>query len=415
MAFISSIRSLGRIFGSKGATKTVAAVKPVVEGTRVLPSVPGVTRLERNLGGNLFVSETRTLANGKTQSTMLVYGSNGEYIGKGGDQGLAIFREKTIARERGGSILGGDRITINKNYHDTMGMSARNENVVKDYTAEGILEHAETTIKYRHWDSPKVKTFDRSKTLSGETLYSRTVASKKAAEEAAKAEAEAAAAALKKAEEEAAAKLAASRPRVNVGKVFNRNLDEFKCVEEVKPDGTIVRRYFDPMASNSTSHPLITTMDKGSLHEEIIYDTRKGLKLNFKQIGENPPEYSMQQGLQYRQTSRMVESEYGGGRMFRQNTQVYDDGLSHVEFGSDHYPGRFKLHMKNPHYQPGSKCDWAKDEYFPLRGNGYVHDSHLYAPRTQFDYQAQDALDKITAEAKTKYVNLEDLFKPYQA
>ena len=113
------------------------------------------------------------------------------------------------------------------------------------------------------------------KTLSGETLYSQTVASKKAAEAAAKREAEAAAEAARLAEQEAAKKLAVSRPRVNVGKVFNRNLDEFKCVEEVKPDGTIIRRYFDPMASNSTSHPLITTMDKGLLHEEIIYDTRK--------------------------------------------------------------------------------------------------------------------------------------------
>ncbi len=413
MAFISSIRSLGRIFGSKGATKTVAAVKPVVEGTRVLPSVPGVTRLERKLGGNLFVSETRTLADGSKKTSMMVYGSNGEYIGKGGDQGLAIFREKTIARERGGSILGGDRVTINKNYHETMSTTRHTENIVKDYTADGILEHAETTTKYRHWTNPKSTVFDRSKTLSGETLYSQTVASKKAAEAAAKREAEAAAEAARLAEQEAAKKLAVSRPRVNVGKVFNRNLDEFKCVEEVKPDGTIIRRYFDPMASNSTSHPLITTMDKGLLHEEIIYDTRKGLKLNFKQLGDGEPEYSLQKGLQYRQTSRMAKDEYGS--MFRQNTQVYDDGLNHVEFGGDHYPGRFKLNVKNPQYQPGSQFDWAKDEYISFRDRGYVHQYDLYRPKSQFDIDAQAKLDRLTAEAKSEYIDLEDLFKPYQA
>ncbi len=413
MAFISSIRSLGRIFGSKGATKTVAAVKPVVEGTRVLPSVPGVTRLERKLGGNLFVSETRTLADGSKKTSMMVYGSNGEYIGKGGDQGLAIFREKTIARERGGSILGGDRVTINKNYHETMSTTRHTENIVKDYTADGILEHAETTTKYRHWTNPKSTVFDRSKTLSGETLYSQTVASKKAAEAAAKREAEAAAEAARLAEQEAAKKLAVSRPRVNVGKVFNRNLDEFKCVEEVKPDGTIIRRYFDPMASNSTSHPLITTMDKGLLHEEIIYDTRKGLKLNFKQVGDGEPEYLLQKGLQYRQTSRMAKNEYGS--MSRKNTQVYDDGLNYVEFGGNHYPDRFKLNMKNPHYEPSSQSDWAKDEYISFRDQGYVHQYDLYRPKSQFDIDAQAKLDRLTAEAKSEYIDLEDLFKPYQA
>lgn len=413
MAFISSIRSLGRIFGSKGATKTVAAVKPVVEGTRVLPSVPGVTRLERKLGGNLFVSETRTLADGSKKTSMMVYGSNGEYIGKGGDQGLAIFREKTIARERGGSILGGDRVTINKNYHETMSTTRHTENIVKDYTADGILEHAETTTKYRHWTNPKSTVFDRSKTLSGETLYSQTVASKKAAEKAAKLEAEAVAEAARLAEQEAAKKLAASRPRVNVGKVFNRNIEEFKCIEEVRADGAVVRRYFDPMASNNTSHPLITTIDHGSLHEEIIYDTRKGLKLNFKQVGDGEPEYLLQKGLQYRQTSRMAKNEYGS--MSRKNTQVYDDGLNYVEFGGNHYPDRFKLNMKNPHYEPSSQSDWAKDEYISFRDQGYVHQYDLYRPKSQFDIDAQAKLDRLTAEAKSEYIDLEDLFKPYQA
>lgn len=46
------------------------------------------------------------------------------------------------------------------------------------------------------------------------------------------AEAEAAKAAAIKAEQEAAEKLAASRPKVNTGKIFNKNIEEFKCVEE---------------------------------------------------------------------------------------------------------------------------------------------------------------------------------------
>ena len=64
------------------------------------------------------------------------------------------------------------------------------------------------------------------------------------------AEAEAAKAAAIKAEQEAAEKLAASRPKVNTGKIFNKNIEEFKCVEETRADGSIIRRYFDPYASN---------------------------------------------------------------------------------------------------------------------------------------------------------------------
>ena len=109
----------------------------------------------------------------------------------------------------------------------------------------------------------------------------------------------------------------------------------------------------------------------------------------------------------------MTKDEYGS--MFRQNTQVYDDGLNHVEFGGNHYPGRFKLNVKNPQYQPGSQFDWAKDEYISFRDRGYVHQYDLYRPKSQFDIDAQAKLDRLTAEAKSEYIDLEDLFKPYQA
>ena len=120
------------------------------------------------------------------------------------------------------------------------------------------------------------------------------------------AEAEAAKAAAIKAEQEAAEKLAASRPKVNTGKIFNKNIEEFKCVEETRADGSIIRRYFDPYASNGKSNPMITTIDRGNYHEEIIYDPRKGIKLTYKQLGTGEPEIEMTKGLQYRYTSNTI-------------------------------------------------------------------------------------------------------------
>lgn len=142
---------------------------------------------------------------------------------------------------------------------------------------------------------------------------------------------------------EAAEKLATSRPKVNTGKIFNKNIEEFKCVEETRADGSIVRRYFDPYASNGKSNPMITTIDRENYHEEIIYDSRKGIKLTYKQFGKEQPEIGMSKGLQYRYTSK-----YNKVLHYRENTQQYNDGQNFVEsYGGDNYTLK-QLVTKNP-------------------------------------------------------------------
>lgn len=175
------------------------------------------------------------------------------------------------------------------------------------------------------------------------TNYQNIIEAKKAAEQARIAEAEVTKAAAIKAEQEAVEKLAASRPKVNTGKIFNKNIEEFKCVEETRADGSIVRRYFDPYASNGKSNPMITTIDRENYHEEIIYDSRKGIKLTYKQFGKEQPEIGMSKGLQYRYTSK-----YNKVLHYRENTQQYNDGQNFVEsYGGENYTLK-QLVTKNP-------------------------------------------------------------------
>lgn len=404
MVSISSIKTF--FTKTAKAVETTGAVgKSAVKNTRVRPSIPGVTVLDRNVGDKLVVSESRVLEDGTKKITTLVYGDNGAYIGHGMDEGLVAYRDKLIKSAKGDSIFGGTKINIDKNYHETMSMAQHNKSVVKEYTPEGVLEHAESTVAYRHWDEPKVQVYDRSKTLSGETLYGEAVKSKKTMQEAAEAEKKVAAEAAKFAEIEKAEKLAASLPRVNVGKVFNKNIEEFKCVEEVKPDGSIIRRYFDPYASNSASHPLITTIDRGSYHEEIIYDSSKKLKLTCKQVAGGKPEYFMKKGPNYTQTKK-----YNPKKASYEDYQFYNDGASSVVFlNGTYYPEKYSVQIKNP-YPKETRALFQQPEYLTLscgyesRRTGYPLEEALHS-----------RMQEIIADAKKNYVDLKSLWEPYKA
>lgn len=385
-----AIRSILGLFGkSKGAAKAVQESVSMVaaRGTIVRPSLPGVTTMERQFGNSLFVSETRTLADGSKKTTTAVYGSNGGFIGKGGDQGLSAYRETTRTRNSGGSILGGDQVIINKNYHETMGMIGHNEKTVKEFTPEGILEHSTTTTKYNNWHSPKTTVYDRTKSMTGETAYSQAVEAKKAAEQAAKAEKEAAAAAALKAEQEAAAKLAAEMPRVNVGKVFNKNFDEFKKMqEEVLADGTVVRKY--SAKGKGGSNQYIITKDRGNYHEEYIVDTAKDMHIKYSQLGKDMPQISMTKGMQLRQNGIK---------------QIYNDGYQRIELDAAGNPGIFSVKGEGDQLVGGFER---------------VHDINygvMSRPYSPVDAEAAKNLKNLSADVHKEYVNLNGLFEPYQA
>ena len=230
------------------------------------------------------------------------------------------------------------------------------------------------------------------------TNYLNTIEAKKAAEQAKIAEAEAAKAAAIKTEQEAAEKLAASRPKVNTGKIFNKNIEEFKCVEETRADGSIVRRYFDPYASNGKSNPMITTIDRGNYHEEIIYDPRKGIKLTYKQLGTGEPEIEMTKGLQYRYTSK-----YNKRTDYRENTQQYNDGQNFVEsHGRDNYTPK-QLVTKNPH-STELQAQRGEPEYIKRALNNTYEQNKALAKR----------FDEIKQDMAHNEVDLIDLFRPYK-
>lgn len=64
-----------------------------------------------------------------------------------------------------------------------------------------------------------------------------------------------------------AKQIAATKPRMNVGKLLNRNLHELSMSQVITKDGTHVRYYRDP-GSNKIK---LKTADKGILHQEWAY------------------------------------------------------------------------------------------------------------------------------------------------
>ena len=201
-----------------------------------------------------------------------------------------------------------------------------------------------------------------------------------------------------KAEQEAAEKLAASGPKVNTGKIFNKNIEEFKCVEETRADGSIIRRYFDPYASNGKSNPMITTIDRGNYHEEIIYDPRKGIKLTYKQLGKEQHEIEMSKGLQYRYTSK-----YNKVLHYRKNTQQYNDGQNFIEsFGGGNYTLK-QLVTKNPHSSE-LQAQRGESEYIKRALNNTYEQGKALAKR----------FDEIKQDMAHNEVDLIDLFRPYE-
>ncbi len=446
---ISMFKSSSKV----AAPKVEQALKSA--GTKVRTALDGTVQMERVFKGQLYKTETKVAENGVRKTTTRVYADEGKYIGKGGNEGLAALRETEVKRTKGGSILGGDKVEINKKYHETMAMTGHDVNLTKDFDTNGVLQHMEGAQKYRHWSEPQKAVIDKvwieeslphsaelmfnpknaahakyKHKISGynidssynpgysnyhqfaneETAYTKTIEKLKAAA----AEKEAARIAEMKVKQQALETLKAKQPRVNVGKVFNKNIEEFKCVESKKADGSIVRRYYDPKTlANGKSNPMITTIDKGNYHEELIYDPIKGRKISYKQLGDNEPEIEMFEGMRYRYSSKIttLHNSYGYTENRRINTQIYDDGLNYVEFNSAKHPTNFKVQVKNPYDETKrGNDDFLKSDYLDIRGTYSVQSKN----ETLLGKNAQMKLDEISKEAGKQWKNLMDLFKPYQ-
>ncbi|MEI3268775.1 MAG: hypothetical protein V8R70_06340 [Candidatus Gastranaerophilaceae bacterium] len=192
---------------------------------------------------------------------------------------------------------------------------------------------------------------------------------------------------------EAAEKLAASRPKVNTGKIFNKNIEEFKCVEETRADGSIVRRYFDPYASNGKSNPMITTIDRGNYHEEIIFNPRKDIKLTYKQLGKEQPEIEMSKGWTHRYTSKMYTNR--NNKTYRYNSHMYNDGQSYLES----HGAQEHIVVKNPR-----PTELQTSEYISSNDFNPEYEQLLAIGKRRKEIQQDMAHNEV---------DLIDLFRPY--
>lgn len=399
--------------GRKTAVETAQTVPAKIQPmTRALtdPITGAATGLEREIvleGGEKGLARLDYLGKGKRKFTIFDK-----------ENRPFLWETKTVTREEGGSVFGGDKITIDK---DKTRYWCYGENIrlQKDYSKTGTLEHKELDINHssgnglndysynasmdkvyaeyplksgykdmqtRPYDTVGVQhsltltngyteTNYRKFTQKGTNYQNITEAKKAAAIEAAE-------------------KLAASRPKVNTGKIFNKNIEEFKCVEETRADGSIVRRYFDPYASNGKSNPMITTIDRGNYHEEIIFDPRKDIKLTYKQLGKEQPEIEMSKGWTHRYTSKMYTNR--NNKTYRYNSHMYNDGQSYLES----HGAQEHIVVKNP-----LPTELQTSEYISS------NDSNL-------EYEQLLAIDKrrkeIQQDMAHNEVDLIDLFRPYE-
>lgn len=399
--------------GRKTAVETAQTVPAKIQPmTRALtdPITGAATGLEREIvleGGEKGLARLDYLGKGKRKFTIFDK-----------ENRPFLWETKTVTREEGGSVFGGDKITIDK---DKTRYWCYGENIrlQKDYSKTGTLEHKELDINHssgnglndysynasmdkvyaeyplksgykdmqtRPYDTVGVQhsltlTNGYTETNYGKftqkgTNYQNITEAKKAA-------------AI-----EAAEKLAASRPKVNTGKIFNKNIEEFKCVEETRADGSIVRRYFDPYASNGKSNPMITTIDRGNYHEEIIFDPRKDIKLTYKQLGKEQPEIEMSKGWTHRYTSKMYTNRKN--KTYRYNSHMYNDGQSYLES----HGAQEHIVIKNTR-----PTELQTSEYISS------NDSNL-------EYEQLLAIDKrrkeIQQDMAHNEVDLIDLFRPYE-
>lgn len=438
MIKINKIVSFFRSNKLKSVAKAATDLKPQRMKTSYYNAGSGVTTSQREFDvltkhGDPYIhlvkNESQVLPNGTrmTRSNVFVKPA------KGGEYHLGhadIDRTKTISIEPD-NILGGKTIQINKNYRNTFSDRGRNETLVKVYDKDGILQHKELTIdytngsgykvratqdrevgnlnssvadmlvepekhlNYKHELSTSIRSLDNKyfNTRSNhgifsrdDTTYSRAIAAKAKAADAAQ-EAQKAA---KLAEEKLQTELAAKRPRVTVGKVLpGYNIEDLKVVEKVQPDGAVKRYYFLPETGAGKRQPVITTYDHGSLHKEWIRNGSEDL-IYMKQVGKERPYIIAKKGnitqLGYKdnQPSGCIEFPSGRGRYYRNtgyvDEQFYDDGLNTVRIDNNYHPSNWK---------------------------------RVTAKRTQSNNAAR--IKEIVAELDSKRLDLEDLFKPFEA
>lgn len=449
------LNGLGRVFG-KNSKKVVAEVAPKITtpARRTLTLTDPVT-------GKITGLERQITRNGQEATARIDYLENGSRkitITGGGDNDL--WRTTTVTREKGASVFGGDKITVDK---DTTKYwcYGKNTKLTKEYSPQGVLQHKdlqysknvgnekftnitatqdrvygeyplEHSVESMLKDPRETKGFQHSlkeknnfgynsyndnygNFTAKETNYAKVVKAKEQAAIDAAKKAELEQIAAKEAAEKAAAELRAKQPRINIGKAFNKDVNSLTVKETTLANGTVQRTFTDP----DTGKVLAKTEDLGILHKEWIFGGKADM-IYMKQVGKDQP-YILAKKGNYTQTSQMKKENHAFGVVDTiHDYQYYNDGASSLR----RFSGGGNATNATGKIQFYDDTAAATREKYPTFANSYPDYPEFRVTQGSIGrFEREDAtikkakahLQALDKDAQKNVLNLEDLFSDYKA
>ena len=429
------------------------SAKKIVQETPKAPQ--RMTRVFTDSSSGIVKMERNITRNGKEALATLEVSPNGSrrITIEGGDS--TIWRTTQVKREKGASVFGGDKITVDKDYTQYWCYKEKTK-LLKEYNPQGVLEHKELNYHknignetfidhksvqdrvyneyplnggYRDMltnpnDSQYIKhTLDNKNNYhkfadGSSTNFTRAVQAKEQAVIDAAKKAEAEALAAKEAAEKAVAELRASQPRINISKALNRDINELTVKETKLANGTIERTFTDPESGKL----LAKTQDLGILHKEWIYGGKADM-IYMKQVGKDTP-YILAKKGNYTQVSCV------SGKRFKFTpsephyikNQYYNDGFSSLKRSyaantlyHDAY-GNVTVYDKTAAARRNEDPGLA--EYIPDYPKIYIERGQVMTRPTQTrlsfaEEQADKYIRELDIDAQKNFLNFDDLFSNY--
>ena len=437
---------------NRGTQKTASEVPQTVQRmTKVMTdSSTGIVRMERNINrnGKEALAKLEVFPNGSRKMTIV----------EGGDN--TIWRTAQVTREKGASVFGGDKVTVDKDYTKYWCYGEETK-LVKEYNPKGVLEHKELNyhknignetfidhraVQDRVYDEYALKSGSRDMLANpndskyvkhalddknnyhqfadgSSTNYTRTVQAKEQAAIDAAKKAEAEAIAAKEAAEKAAVELRAKQPRINIAKALNKDINELTVKETKLADGTIERTFTDP----ASGKVLAKTQDMGLLHKEWIYGGKADM-IYMKQVGSEKPYIVAKKGnytqIDYVKTNYNWKLQDGKYHKDYISEQYYNDGVNSLKRttgGDQAYSdasGRVTVYDSTAGEKRAKYPDLANDyPDYPIvyMRNGEAMHNPYCNNLTNAQKQANRFVKELDNDAQKNVLDLKDLFSGYKA
>ncbi len=434
--------SIGRIIGflGKKVSKAEQVSQAILPKTQCYTNDAGevvkMTRKMRDKQGNDITAVWEKLGDGNSKMSIL---NNNNFA--------YIWSNKKITREPNASIMGGNRINIEKDYTVHWSYNKKTQ-LTKDYSSNGVLEHKnlifdknsgnevfthhnatqdrlynEVPLSSSYEDMLKAPSDSQNilHSLDGrnnyykfgvdESKYSKAVAAKEQTiiDAAKKAEAEAIAA--KEAAEKATIELKAKQPKANVAKILNRDINDLVINEIKLANGAVERTFTDP----ETGKILVKTKTHGLKQEEWYYGG-KADEVYVKLLGENDKYILAKKGNYKYSYSSELKNGYGTENSF----VYYDDGINSLKYQFDPYTkkvgnadGCIKLIDSN-----------NETKEVLIRNGSLVHKDNYDYLCSYFKHEIEanpdlkkvnETLNYFNKETQKNSIDLKDLIRGYQS